>query len=696
MQSERRARRGPGGGPPQAEPADPERARGIRELAEGLAGTRGPLLPILHAVVERFGWVAEDDVPVVADVLNLSRADVHGVVSFYHDFRPTPPPARSVRICRGEACQSVGAEDLYAAVTDRFATVPAVEVGEVFCLGNCALGPSATIDGRLCGRVTPEDPLLAQGPQPSTGSMASAAEKPLPAEVLRDRSGPTVWIPQDSAAVAVGADEVAAAFARIEGITIRRNGSRGMLWLEPLVEVESEHGRVGYANVAPAEVAALVAEGLTGGEVEGVDCIGLLDAHPWLTRQRRVSFARVGVIEPTDLAGYRALGGYAGLARALSLDPAAVVAEITQSGLRGRGGAGFPAGIKWETVRTAEADVKFVCCNADEGDSGTFADRMLIEGDPFTLIEGMTIAAHAVGATEGYVYLRSEYPAAIATLRQAIEVACAHGLLGADILGSGLRFDLKVRAGAGAYICGEETSMLESLEGRRGEVRAKPPIPALHGLFGKPTIVNNVLTLAAVPMILADGGAAYAALGVGRSRGTQVFQLGGNTARGGIIETDFGIRLGDLVDDLGGGTRSGRPVKAVQVGGPLGAYVVPAQFDLPMDYEAFAAAGAMLGHGGIVVFDDSMDAAAMARFAMEFCAKESCGKCTPCRIGSTRGVEVIDRIRRGADADANLVLLQDLCTTMTKGSLCAMGGLTPMPVQSALAHFPEDFTGGTR
>ncbi len=692
MQSERRARRGPGGGPPPAEPADPERARGIRQIAEDRAGDRGPLLPILHAVVDRFGHLADDDIPVIADVLNLSRADVHGVVSFYHDFRRTPPPARTVRICRGEACQSVGADALYAATTARFAADPEVEVVEVFCLGNCALGPSATIDGRLRGRVTPEDPLLAAGPNPAptASAVADAAEAPRPP------SGPTVWVPQDSAAVAVGADDVAAAFAEIDGITLRRNGSRGLLWLEPLVEIETDNGRIGYANVAPAEVAALVADGLTGGEVEGVDCIGLVDDHPWLTRQRRVSFARVGVIAPTDLAAYRAHGGYAGLARALTLDPGSVVAEITGSGLRGRGGAGFPAGIKWETVRTAQSDVKFVCCNADEGDSGTFADRMLIEGDPFTLIEGMTIAAHATGAAEGYVYLRSEYPAAIATLRRAIEIAYAHGLLGTDILGSGLRFDLEVRVGAGAYICGEETSMLESLEGRRGEVRAKPPIPALHGLFGRPTIVNNVLTLGAVPMILADGGAAYAALGVGRSRGTQVFQLGGNAARGGIVETDFGISLGELVEDLGGGTRSGRPVKAVQVGGPLGAYLVPAQFDLPMDYEAFAEAGAMLGHGGIVVFDDAMDAAAMARFAMEFCAKESCGKCTPCRIGSTRGVEVIDRIRGGADADANLVLLQDLCTTMTKGSLCAMGGLTPMPVQSALAHFPEDFTGGPR
>ena len=504
----------------------------------------------------------------------------------------------------------------------------------------------------------------------------------------------TVWVSADSAATSVGADEVAEALA-VAGITVRRNGSRGMLWLEPLVEVETDDGRVGYANVAAVDIPALIAGGLDGGEVDGLDRIGVVAEYPWLARQHRVSFARVGVTEPTDLTAYIDNGGYAGLARALSLAPEQVVTEETTSGLRGRGGAGFPAGIKWETVRTATADVKFVCCNADEGDSGTFADRMLIEGDPFTLIEGMTIAAHAVGATEGYIYLRSEYPAAIAVLRRAIDIAYARGYLGAGIQGSDLSFDLEVRVGAGAYICGEETSMLESLEGKRGEVRAKPPIPALQGFFGRPTVVNNVLTLGAVPMILADGGEAYAALGVGRSRGTQVFQLAGNVARGGIVEADFGVTLGELINDFGGGTRSGRPVRAAQVGGPLGAYLPAARFDVPMDYEALAAADAMLGHGGIVVFDDTMDASAMARFAMEFCTKESCGKCTPCRVGSVRGVEVIDRIRAGTDRDANLVLLQDLCTTMTKGSLCAMGGLTPMPVQSALTHFPEDFTGGT-
>lgn len=503
-------------------------------------------------------------------------------------------------------------------------------------------------------------------------------------------SSTTVYVPADSSAVAVGADAVAEALAALEGVNVVRTGSRGMLWLEPLVEVETVQGRVGYPQVAPGVVAGLVAEGMLSGAAVGAS-IGVVDQYPWLARQHRVSFARVGVITPTDIAAYEAHGGWAGLRRALELEPAAVVEQVAASGLRGRGGAGFPTGIKWRTVLEASADVKFVCCNLDEGDSGTFADRMLAEGDPFTLIEGMLVAAHAVGAREGYIYCRSEYPAAAATLRRAIDVAYAHGWLGDRIQGSDLSFDLFVRLGAGAYICGEETSMLESLEGRRGEVRAKPPIPALEGLFGRPTVVNNVLTFAAVPMILADGGAAYAALGSGRSRGTQVFQLAGNIRQGGIVETDFGVSLRELVEDYGGGTASGRPVRAVQVGGPLGAYLPESALDVPMDYEALLEAGGMLGHGGVVVWDDTFDAARMARFAMEFCAKESCGKCTPCRIGSQRGVETIDRIIAGTDRERNLVLLDDLCTTMTKGSLCAMGGLTPMPVQSAIRHFAEDF-----
>jgi formate dehydrogenase iron-sulfur subunit len=506
----------------------------------------------------------------------------------------------------------------------------------------------------------------------------------------------TVYVPGDSAACSVGADHVAERLGQLTGndVHIVRNGSRGMMWLEPLVEVATERGRVAYGPVDEHDVYDLLESGLlTGGDHPL--CLGTTDQLPWLARQQRITFARVGIIDPLSSKDYVAHGGLRGLHRALTMVSAAVITEITESGLRGRGGAGFPAGIKWNTVAKAPGPLRFVVANADEGDSGTFADRMLMEGDPFTLIEGMLIAALAVGASEGYIYIRSEYPAAVRVMRKAVEVAYGERWLGPAVLGSNLAFDLEVRVGAGAYICGEETAMLDSIEGKRPQVRSKPPVPAIEGLFGKPTVVNNVLTLATVPTILADGATAYAALGVDRSRGTQVFQLAGNVARGGIVETAFGVSLGELVNDFGGGTRSGRPVRAVQVGGPLGAYLPPEQFDIAMDYEAFVAADALIGHGGVVVFDDSVDMAEQARFAMEFCAEESCGKCTPCRVGSIRGVEVIDKIVAGEDRAANLSLLQDLCEVMTEGSLCAMGGLTPLPVRSALKHFREDFEGTT-
>jgi formate dehydrogenase iron-sulfur subunit len=504
-----------------------------------------------------------------------------------------------------------------------------------------------------------------------------------------------VYVPRDSAARSVGADEVAdritlAAQERGRDVRVIRNGSRGLLWLEPLVEVLTDEGRVAYGPVTPGDVAGLVDAGLFDAADHDL-CLGPTEQIEWLSSQDRVTFRRVGVIDPLSLDDFLAHGGGAGLRRALEKTPAEVVAEVKESGLRGRGGAGFPAGIKWQTVLDAQADRKYIACNADEGDSGTFADRMLIEGDPFTLIEGMLIASYAVGAQQGYVYLRSEYPDAIAVLNSAIEILYAHGWLGQRVLDSDHAFDLSVRVGAGAYICGEETSMLDSLEGKRGMVRAKPPIPALKGLFGKPTVVNNVLTLASVPMILAESGAAYAGRGFERSLGTQVFQLAGNIAKGGIVETGFGITLDELVNGYGGGTRSGRPIRALQVGGPLGAYVPAAQLALRAGYESLAAEEAMLGHGGIVVFDDTVDMAQQARFAMEFCAEESCGKCTPCRVGSVRGVEVIDKIVAGDNRRANLELLNDLCDLMVDGSLCAMGGLTPMPVRSALRHFPEDF-----
>jgi formate dehydrogenase iron-sulfur subunit len=501
------------------------------------------------------------------------------------------------------------------------------------------------------------------------------------------------FVSRDMASVALGADEVADALTAA-GVEVVRTGSRGLFRIEPLVELELEEGRIGFGPVGPDDVAAIL-------DGSHPNRLGAIEQLPFFAAQQRLTFARCGVIDPLDLDAYRAHGGWRGLEAARDLTPEAIVETVKRSGLRGRGGAGFPTGIKWDTVRLAPATPRYIVCNADEGDSGTFADRMLIEGDPYCLIEGMAIAAQATGASYGYIYIRSEYPFAVRTMEEAIRRSAA--LIAP--------FALEVRVGAGAYVCGEETALLDSIEGKRGQVRAKPPLPAHVGLFGKPTVINNVLSLAAVPFILAEGAEAYAGIGIGRSRGTMPIQLAGNVRNGGLFETGFGVTLGELVHDIGGGTESGRPVRAVQVGGPLGAYFPPSMFDLPFDYEAFTEAGGLIGHAGITVFDDSVDMAHMARFAMEFCAVESCGKCTPCRIGSTRGVELIDRIQAGGrDGDAleampqmrnatarprsvaqEIELLRDLCDTMKYGSLCALGGFTPFPVLSALDHFPEDF-----
>ncbi len=504
-----------------------------------------------------------------------------------------------------------------------------------------------------------------------------------------------VYVPRDSSALSLGAHQVAKnvqAEAAKRGLDIKvvRNGSRGMFWLETMVEVVTPKGRVAYGPVMPKDVSSLFDADFINAGAHPLS-LGLTDEIQWLKKQERLTFARVGITDPVSVEDYVAHDGYQGLKNALKLSAADIVKEVTDSGLRGRGGAAFPTGIKWNTVLNAPADQKYIVCNADEGDSGTYSDRMIMEGDPLVLVEGMTIAGLAVGATQGYIYLRSEYPDALVTLNEAIANAYKAGYLGANICGSGKQFDLEVRRAAGAYVCGEETSLLESLEGKRGIVRFKPPLPAIEGLFGKPTVVNNVISLATVPIVLDKGGKYYQDFGMGRSRGTLPIQLAGNVKQCGLVEKAFGVTLRELLYDFGGGSASGKPIRAVQVGGPLGSYLPESQFDTPLDYEKFTEIWAVLGHGGIVAFDETVDMAKMARYAFEFCAIESCGKCTPCRIGSTRGVEVMDKIIEGKDHAKNMELVRDLSDTMLNGSLCALGGMTPYPVLSAINHFPEDF-----
>ncbi len=506
-----------------------------------------------------------------------------------------------------------------------------------------------------------------------------------------------LFLPRESVAVALGADKLAGALlseakSRNEDIQLVRTGSRGAFWAEPLLEVGTQKGRILYGNITVDDVPSLFKAGLTRGAAHPKR-LGGLSEIPWLARQTRRIFARCGYTDPLNLESFQIHGGFTGFLKAQAMPPEAIVQIVADSGLRGRGGAAFPTGIKWRTVASAKAPQKYIICNADEGDSGSFADRMIMESDPFLLIEGMLIAGLATGAAKGIIYLRSEYPLAAQILTSALNTARTAGWLGASVNATGFSFDIELFIAAGSYVCGEETALLESLEGKRGQVRSKPPLPALEGLYGYPTLVNNVLTLCAIPDILAHGARAFEKTGAGKSRGTCAFQLGGNIRHGGLVEAPFGISLRKLIEDFGGGTRSGKPVRAVQIGGPLGAYLPAAKLDIAADYETLSAAGAALGHGGIVVYDDSVDMLDQAAFAFEFCAHESCGKCTPCRIGAVRGKEVLDKIKRGENTSMNLDLLEDLCEVMAEGSLCAMGGLTPLPVRSALRHFREDFLG---
>ncbi len=509
-------------------------------------------------------------------------------------------------------------------------------------------------------------------------------------------TAPILFIPRDTTALSLGADQVAEQVQKITkkkniALNIVRNGSRGLYWLEPMIEIETDRGRVAYGPVSVEKVEEFMAAECWNENSQHPLYLGLTEDIAFLKNQQRLTFNRVGIIQPTNIKDYCEYDGFAGLTKALKISAEEIVGNIKSSGLRGRGGAAFPTGIKWQTVLDTAADQKYIVCNADEGDSGTYADRMIMESDPYSLIGGMTIAALAVGASIGYIYLREEYRLALQVLNQAIATAEQNGYLGNNILASGKSFTIEIRLGAGAYICGEETALLESLEGKRGMVRAKPPLPAISGLFGKPTVINNVISLATVPIIMCKGADYYKDYGMGRSRGTLPFQLAGNLKYTGLVELAFGPPLSTLLNEFGGGTRTGRPMKSVQVGGPLGTYLPIQHWDVPLDYESFSDINAVLGHGGIVVFDDTVDMSEQAQFAMEFCAIESCGKCTPCRIGSTRGSEIIEKIRVGQEAEHNQQLLEDLCDTMINSSLCAMGGMTPFPVISALRYFPEDF-----
>ena len=649
-----------------------------QSIIDDLKAQSGALLPILRALQQRFGYIERAAVELVASELNLSRAEVHGVIGFYDDLRREPSPKNVVKVCAAEACQAVGARTLLQQLQGD----DSVAVEAVYCLGLCSVAPAAWVGEQLIARADRDRVKNALG-QAQVVDLMQADKSPEPQQLR-------IYLSADSSAQAQGSEAVAQLLPQLyPEAEIVRTGTHGCSWLEPLLEVEADGERYAFGNISVDNCQKLLDNGAAN--KSHPNYLGETRQLQFWQGQNRLTFEHCGWINPGDYQAWRAHGGGEGLEAALRLSSQQIVDAVKLSGLRGRGGAGFPTGIKWQTVLDAESSEKYVVVNADEGDSGTFADRMLIEGDPLTLLEGMVIAGLASGARQGFVYLRSEYPQCEAVIAEAIQAAYRNGMLGKELKDDGFRFDIELRMGAGAYICGEETSLLESLEGKRGVIRYKPPLPALEGLFGQPTIVNNVISIATVPAILARGGEQHAQLGTGRSRGTLTLQLAGNIQRGGLYELPFGAQLSEVIYNIGGGTRSGKPVRAVQVGGPLGAYLRADQLDIALDYETFAAQGFMIGHGGVVVFDSDVNMAEQARFAMEFCAHESCGKCTPCRIGSTRGTELIAAMQRGEQVGHYAQILHELCDTMTNTSLCALGSMTPAPVLSALNSFPEDF-----
>ena len=501
-----------------------------------------------------------------------------------------------------------------------------------------------------------------------------------------------IYIPKETSACSVGSELIAEKITDLaqghKHISIIRNGSWGAFWLEPFIEIEKNGNRQGtsYLNKKISHLSSI--EELFD-DFYNSNPFNIMDID-FIKRQTRLVFSRIGLYDPLDLNQYRNSHGYKGLEKSFEIGQQQTINEIKKSGLNGRGGAAFPTAIKMQTVLDQESTIKYVACNADEGDGGTFSDRLIMECDPYSLIEGMTIAAYSVGANHGYIYLRSEYPLAKYFLTEAIKILKSHNLLGKNILGTNFSFDIELRIGAGSYVCGEETAMMESIEGKRGLVRSKPPLPAIKGLFNQPTLINNVITLASMSVILLHGKEIFSQFGSGKSVGTMPYQLCGNIKQGGLIEVPFGITLNEMIYDFGAGTFNEKPIHAVQIGGPLGIYLPTNLLNTPLTIEALMDLKGSLGHGGVIVFDDSTNMALQAKFSMDFCAVESCGKCTPCRIGSVRGVELIDKIYNGTAVKADRILLEELCETMETTSLCAMGGMTPNPVRSIMKYFPNE------
>ena len=645
------------------------------------------LIMILQQAQAIYGYLPQEVIYHVAERTGNSPAEVMGVATFYSYFRLKPMGIYQIMLCDGTACHVNGSDRIRAAITQELGihNGETTEDGmftlnEVACLGCCSLAPVMMINGDTYGNLTPEKTIniLRQLRQRESGE------------------GIRILVGQGSCGVSAGAGRVAKVLAghmtATDSFTVETTGCIGMCYLEPIVDIY-EGEKLLHRLVKVTETDALgIVEAVRKKDFSKLEAMFISDEDArFLKKQKRVALRHCGVVDPTSIDDYIKKDGYKAIDKALHMTPEEVIEEVKVSGLAGRGGAGFPTWFKWNAARNAEGEHKHLICNADEGDPGAFMDRAVIESDPHSLIEGMLIGAYAIGASDMYVYIRAEYPLAVERLGNAIEQARSRGLLGENILGSGFSCDLNIKIGAGAFVCGEETALIESMEGKRGMPRLKPPFPAQSGYLNEPSNINNVETFANVAWIINNGGAAFAAMGTENSKGTKVFALTGKVQRGGLVEVPMGNSLRDVIFDIAGGIKDGRSYKAVQMGGPSGGCIPADLVDTPIDYKALSATGAIMGSGGMVVMDDSTCMVNIARFFLDFTARESCGKCVPCRIGTTRMMEILNRICDGQGQEGDIEMLEQLCVSIKDGSLCGLGQTAPNPVLTTIRYFRDEY-----
>ncbi len=702
----------------------------VDRTVERLGTGADKVLEILQSLQTHYGYLPTEALERVCERTDITPAAITGVSTFYDQFRHRPAGKHTIRVCIGTACHVKGGQQVFDAFK-RYLHIPDNDdtdaeklftVEKVACIGCCMLAPAIQIDDIVYGHLNDHRvPIVLKD---FLEQEKAAGRRKRKERVSRAGTGlGELRICLDSSCRASGSEKVyeslkTAVHQTRARAVVKSVSCSGMSYLTPLVEVVLPDGTsFRYGNVEPQDAKAIVLRhfkprrigGHTASAVSNLLDRVLTDENrepvtrysvnvrdhavsEYLGRQVHIATEHCGCIDPTDLDEYLANGGFQSLQKSLcELDPQGVIDQIQRSGLRGRGGAGFPTHRKWVTVRAQDAEKKYVVCNGDEGDPGAFMDRMLMESYPYRVLEGMAVAARCVGAKEGYLYIRAEYPLAIKRIGEAIEKCVERGYLGDGILGSDFSLHLKIVAGAGAFVCGEETALIASIEGRRGMPKLRPPYPAIKGLWSSPTLINNVETYAAVPWILRNGAEAYASIGTDGSKGTKVFALAGKVARGGLIEVPMGISIRQVVDEIGGGVAGGLNLKAVQVGGPSGG-CVPADLDhLPVDYESLTGAGAMMGSGGLVVLDETDCMVDIARYFLEFTQNQSCGKCTFCRIGTRRMLDILDRLCTGHGRAGDLDELEHLAEMVQKGSLCGLGKTAPNPVLSTLKYFHKEY-----